>query len=183
MVLRHALLPSLAGPLLAIASTEGLHVLRVLPEAHAYRPLLARLIPALANNDTTLEEDPQAFRPLAVQLGEYFAGLRRTFDLPLSPHGTPFQKAVWQCIAMIPYGKLRSYGELAEQLGRPRAARAVGKAAAQNPLSLLIPCHRVIGSDGGLVGFASGTDLKARLLRLEGHTLAGARRVAPPRLF
>ncbi len=183
MVLRHAMLPTLAGPLLVVAGPDGLRYLRILPEIHAYRPDLARLVPGIPGDETELVEDPGAFTALARQLGEYFAGLRRGFDEPLAPTGTSFQTAVWHRIATIPYGKLRAYGELAADLGRPRATRAVGQAVAQNPLPIVIPCHRVIGAGGALVGFAGGTDLKARLLRLEGHTLIGARRIAPPQLF
>lgn len=101
------------------------------------------------------------------QLSEYFSGTRRRFDLPLAPQGTPFQRAVWQALTKIPYGETRSYGEIAAQLGKPGAARAVGMANHRNPIPVIIPCHRVIGADGSLTGYAGGTENKAVLLALE----------------
>jgi methylated-DNA-[protein]-cysteine S-methyltransferase len=105
------------------------------------------------------------------QVREYLAGRRREFDLPLEPSGTPFQRRVWQALRRIPYGETRSYGEVAAELGQPGAARAVGRANATNPICLIVPCHRVIGADGSLTGFAFGEDLKRRLLELEGALL------------
>jgi methylated-DNA-[protein]-cysteine S-methyltransferase len=105
------------------------------------------------------------------QLGEYFAGERREFDLPLAPQGTPFERAVWAELAKIPFGETRSYGEIARTLGRPGAARAVGRANGANPLPIVVPCHRVIGADGSLTGFGGGLDVKSRLLELEGAAL------------
>ncbi|MGR0480920.1 MAG: methylated-DNA--[protein]-cysteine S-methyltransferase [Candidatus Electronema sp. V4] len=101
------------------------------------------------------------------QLAEYFAGQRRVFDLPLSPQGTAFQKAVWTQIVLIPYGEIRSYGEIAARLGDANKARAVGGAAGKNPLPIVIPCHRVIGSSGRLTGFSGGLQIKEMLLALE----------------
>ena len=101
------------------------------------------------------------------QLREYFAGQRQTFSLPLDPRGTAFQKNVWAALLSIPFGETRTYGELARQLGTPAASRAVGAANGRNPLSIVVPCHRVIGSTGKLTGFAGGLDAKAYLLRLE----------------
>ena len=98
------------------------------------------------------------------QLGEYFAGQRRSFDLPLDAMGTEFQKRVWQALLQIPYGETRSYGQIAEQLGNPRAMRAVGAANGRNPLSIIAPCHRVIGARGDLTGFAGGIETKQFLL-------------------
>jgi len=103
------------------------------------------------------------------QLKEYFDGARKSFDLPLSLRGTPFQMAVWDALQKIPYGETRSYGDIARQVGRPGGARAVGMANNRNPISIIIPCHRVIGADGKLVGYGGGLDKKAFLLRLEGH--------------
>jgi O-6-methylguanine DNA methyltransferase len=187
MEFRHALLSTLAGPLLVVADQSGLRRIHILPEADVWRTELARLaalaLPDVPRDEIILTEDPDGFKTLAHQLGEYFAGLRRRFDVPLSPHGTDFQVKVWRQLLDIPWGQLRSYSQLAGDLGEPRAARAVGQAAAQNPLPILVPCHRLLGTDGSLVGFAGGTDLKARLLRLEGHTLADGERVRPPRLF
>ncbi len=102
------------------------------------------------------------------QLGEYFAGLRKGFDLPLDFAGTPFQRAVWNGLLEIPYGQTRTYRQLAERLGKPSATRAVGAANGRNPISIIVPCHRVIGSDGTLTGFAGGLAAKAHLLELEG---------------
>lgn len=101
------------------------------------------------------------------QLGEYFAGVRREFDLPLSPRGTTFQKAVWDQLLAIPYGERRTYGQLAAALGRPKASRAVGGACHSNPIAILIPCHRVVGAGGGLTGYAGGLAIKEYLLSLE----------------
>ncbi len=187
MVLYHALLSTLAGPLLAIGAPEGLRHLHLLPERDAWRVALARLAADAGkdsdSNTAILTENPDAFKSLAQQLGEYFAGLRRIFDVPLAPLGSRFQQDVWQRLMAIPFGEMRSYSRLARDLGSPHAARAVGQAAAQNPLLILIPCHRLLGKDGRLVGFSAGQELKARLLRLEGHTLTRGNRVRPPRLF
>lgn len=101
------------------------------------------------------------------QLGEYFAGDRRIFDVPLSFAGTDFQKRVWAALLAIPFGETRSYGEIADQLGAPGASRAVGAANGRNPISIIAPCHRVVGSDGKLTGFAGGLEAKRFLLDLE----------------
>ena len=101
------------------------------------------------------------------RLGEYFAGGRRSFDVPLSFAGTDFQKRVWSALLAIPFGQTRSYGEIAHQLGAPGASRAVGAANGRNPISIIAPCHRVVGSNGKLTGFAGGLDAKAFLLALE----------------
>lgn len=102
------------------------------------------------------------------QVREYFEEARKSFDLPLDLEGTPFQLAVWNALREIPYGETRSYGEIAQRIGRPGAARAVGAANHDNPVAIVVPCHRVIGSDGSLTGYAGGLDLKARLLAFEG---------------
>ena len=102
------------------------------------------------------------------ELEEYFAGRRTAFSVPLSMHGTPFQMAVWAALRAIPYGETRSYGELAAQIGRPRACRAVGMANHVNPLPILVPCHQVLGADGRLTGYAGGLNVKEFLLKLEG---------------
>jgi methylated-DNA-[protein]-cysteine S-methyltransferase len=107
-------------------------------------------------------------RAAAAQVSEYFAGRRRVFDLPLRPQGTPFQLAAWEALRRIPYGETRSYGEQAAAIGRATAARAVGAANARNRIVIVIPCHRVIGGDGSLTGFAAGLSRKRELLRLEG---------------
>lgn len=101
------------------------------------------------------------------QLTEYFAGIRRTFSLPLAPSGTPFQKAVWTQLAKIPFGQMRTYSQLADEMGRPGIARAIGSACHKNPIMIIIPCHRVIGANGSLTGYAAGLDVKEYLLALE----------------
>ncbi|MBR5284176.1 MAG: methylated-DNA--[Clostridia bacterium] len=103
------------------------------------------------------------------QLKEYFCGTRKIFDLPLSAKGTPFQQAVWEALRQIPYGEVRSYKEIAQTIGRPNACRAVGQANNRNPLLIVQPCHRVVGSNGNLTGFAHGLDAKAFLLNLESN--------------
>lgn len=112
------------------------------------------------------EEHP-VLRPAASQLAEYVLGSRTSFDLPLRPSGTPFQRDAWAALLAIPYGATRSYREQAEALGRPSAVRAVGAANGRNPIPVVIPCHRVIGSGGELTGYAGGTALKRALLDLE----------------
>ncbi|WP_334181742.1 methylated-DNA--[protein]-cysteine S-methyltransferase [Novosphingobium sp.] len=107
----------------------------------------------------------------AAQLAEYFAGERRAFDLPLDFRGTDFQKSVWAQLLTIPFGETRSYGELARALGNPTASRAVGAANGRNPISIIAPCHRVVGASGSLTGFAGGLETKAFLLKLEGPKL------------
>ena len=102
------------------------------------------------------------------QLTEYFAGQRREFDLPLAPAGTDFQRRVWELLREIPFGETVTYGDLARRLGNPRAARAVGMACNRNPIAIVVPCHRVVGSTGSLTGYAGGLDTKAFLLKLEG---------------
>ena len=101
------------------------------------------------------------------QLGEYFAGKRRTFDLVLAPRGTPFQMAAWEVLRTIPFGSTMTYGEQAAAIGNPRAVRAVGGANGRNPLAILVPCHRVIGANGQLTGYASGVERKRWLLDFE----------------
>ena len=105
------------------------------------------------------------------QLKEYFQGERQTFQLPLEPKGTPFQQKVWNTLQTIPYGKTWSYLQMAKAIGNPKACRAVGMANHRNPIGIIIPCHRVIGSNGDLVGYASGLDMKRYLLNLEKETL------------
>lgn len=110
-------------------------------------------------------EEP--FREVIQQLKSYFAGELREFRLKLAFNGTPFQKSVWSALQKIPYGQTWSYSDLAQNIGRPKAVRAVGAANGRNPLPIVIPCHRVIGKNGGLTGFAGGLDLKETLLALE----------------
>ncbi len=109
-------------------------------------------------------DDPSAFDEARGQLDEYFAGHRRTFDLPLAPRGAVFQERVWTALRAIPFAERRTYGEIASALGDPNLARAVGAANALNPISIVIPCHRVVGADGRLVGYAGGEERKRFLL-------------------
>ena len=103
----------------------------------------------------------------AMQLREYFAGTRKKFDVPLNPQGTDFQLSVWKALQNIPYGKTRSYKQIAQAIGNPKASRAVGMANNKNPIWILIPCHRVIGADGSLTGYGGGIEMKKRLLGIE----------------
>lgn len=111
-------------------------------------------------------------REMARQLKEYFEGKRTEFQIPLDPEGTEFQKRVWKELQKIPFGSTRSYGEIARALGKPGAARAIGQASGNNPIPILIPCHRVIGSRGQLTGYSGGMEIKIWLLRHEGFPLS-----------
>lgn len=119
-------------------------------------------------------EERAPFGEALRQLEAYFAGRLRRFELPLAPEGTAFQRRVWEALCAIPYGETLSYGELARRLGKPGASRAVGLANGRNPLPIVVPCHRVVGSDGSLTGFGGGLPTKTKLLRLEGARLAAA---------
>lgn len=123
--------------------------------------LSARIVPDDQQNELALSE-----------IHAYLRGRLRQFTVPVDLRGTEFQKSVWNAIASIPYGQTTSYGELAESIGRPKATRAVGQATGANPVPIIVPCHRVIGSSGGLTGFAGGLPLKERLLGLEQGTLS-----------
>jgi methylated-DNA-[protein]-cysteine S-methyltransferase len=149
------------GRLRLVAGRDGLHEIWFEQGRHqkAARP------------DWIRAAEPLAFA--RVQLEEYFAGERTTFDLPLRPLGTPFQLAVWQELARIPYGVTISYGELARRIEQPLAVRAVGAANGRNPLPIVVPCHRVIGSNGSLTGFGGGLPTKRYLLALEQRVAEG----------
>lgn len=125
-----------------------------------------------AGSDTAGKCVPSPTDPLlkkaVKQLDEYFAGKRKKFDLPLSMKGTEFQQKVWEALRAIPYGETRSYGDIAKAIGKPKAARAVGMANNRNPVSIIVPCHRVIGANGSLVGYGGGLKAKEFLLKLEG---------------
>ncbi|MDE2294357.1 MAG: methylated-DNA--[protein]-cysteine S-methyltransferase [Gammaproteobacteria bacterium] len=147
------------------------------------RALLAVLFDAeaapafVADEGPAIEDARAGVLPGAIrQLREYFDGTRREFDLPLAPRGTPFQQTVWRALRRIPYGRTLAYGELARRIGKPGAARAVGMANHHNPLSIVVPCHRVIGADGGLTGYGGGLDRKRWLLALEHGTAIPAPR-------
>ena len=113
--------------------------------------------------------DPDLSAAVRAEIREYFAGMRRQFTTNLSPGGSAFQKKVWAALLHIPFGETRSYGEVATEIGQPGAARAVGRANALNPICVIIPCHRVIGADGSLTGFAFGESIKRELLSLESN--------------
>ena len=121
-----------------------------------------------------LQHDPQ--QPILIeterQLAEYFAGTRNHFDLPLEPTGTEFQKKVWRALQEIPFGQTRSYLDLAKSIGSAKAVRAVGAANGKNPLSIVVPCHRIVGANGTLTGFAGGLEAKAKLLALEARKVS-----------
>ena len=116
--------------------------------------------------------DDRQLRPAAAQLAEYFAGKRTRFELPLAPRGTAFQKSVWAALMSIPFGQTASYGDIARVIGKPAASRAVGGANHRNPLSIIIPCHRVIGADGGMTGYGGELYRKRLLLDLESRVAA-----------
>lgn len=118
---------------------------------------------------SVIEETNPILLEAEKQLAEYFAGFRQDFSLKLDPIGTEFQRQVWQALQSIPFGETRSYGALAKQIGKPSASRAVGAANGKNPISIVVPCHRVIGATGKLTGFAGGLETKAHLLELEGQ--------------
>ncbi|TSI17641.1 methylated-DNA--[protein]-cysteine S-methyltransferase [Brevibacterium aurantiacum] len=117
--------------------------------------------------EPVLDDGLTVFAATGEQLAEYFAGTRVAFDIPLAPKGTEFQREVWQALTTIPYGVTAGYGELAAWISRPTAARAVGAANGRNPISIIVPCHRVIGANGALTGYAWGEEKKRRLLDLE----------------
>jgi methylated-DNA-[protein]-cysteine S-methyltransferase len=151
------------GSLKLIASDRGLAVL-VWDDEKDHR------VPRLA---ATPSDDHPILIEAERQLAEYFAGTRTSFTVPLDFAGTEFQREVWQALLTIPYGQTRSYGQIARQIGKPDAVRAVGAANGRNPISIIAPCHRVIGSTGKLVGFGGGLPVKAQLLAHEGGAFAG----------
>jgi len=130
------------------------------------------------------QPDLPVLRRAAAELAEYFAGERIAFDVPLAPVGTPFQRDVWRAIAGVPYGATIAYRELAARAGRPESIRAAGAATGRNPLSIIVPCHRIVGADGALTGYAGGLARKRALLALEHAAIAAAApRVAPVAAF
>ena len=145
---------------LVLAGTANALELVWLPAGRSTRPV----------PDPSWIEDRRAFDVPARQLAEYFAGTRRTFELALSPRGTAFQQRVWKALLAVPYGGTVSYGEIARRIDQPTAVRAVGLANGSNPIPIIIPCHRVIGSSGALTGYGGGLPIKRYLLDLEqGH--------------
>lgn len=150
------------GPILL--TSDGAHLTGLYLEVS--EAIEARLRKAFGV-DPTPADDLEVFSRAAAQLGEYFAGERTEFDIPLAAQGTEFQRAVWRALTEIPYGKTAGYGQLAANLGRPNSARAVGAANGKNPISIIVPCHRVIGADGSMTGYAWGEANKRHLLTLE----------------
>lgn len=130
----------------------------------------------LTDEPETISENEAVLKLAATEIEQYFRGVKTEFKLPLNPKGTSFQTRVWQALTQIPYGETRSYQDIAIQIGNPKAVRAVGGAVNKNPIMIIIPCHRVIGKDGSLVGFYGGLALKKKLLDLEkegsGHVLS-----------
>ena len=164
------------GPMFIGGSAAGLHRIDFIDSPDGRRSEAGYLVRLVKEAGGAPSRDAKAAARAAEQLAEYFAGRRTRFDLPLTPRGTAFQLAVWQALRGIPHGETASYGAIARAIGRPGAARAVGAAIGRNPLSVVVPCHRVVGADGTLTGYAGGLDRKARLLDLE----ARPRREAPP---
>ena len=160
----YTIMDSPVGPILLAGSAAGLSHIDLQAGTSSMEPAA----------DWTEDEIP--FSEAIGQLQAYFAGALREFELPLAAEGTPFQKEVWSALLDIPYGETISYGELAERLGKPGAARAVGLANGRNPLPIVVPCHRVIGSDGSLTGYGGGIDIKRALLDHETRNSASAER-------
>ncbi len=152
-------IPSPVGPVLLRARGGSLCELHFVKGDEAPEPSAA------------LREAPAVLQEVARQLEQYFAGRRRSFELPLDPAGTDFQRRVWAELRRIPWGQTCTYGELALRLGNPGASRAVGLANGRNPIGIIIPCHRVVGSSGRLTGYAGGLGIKRALLELEGWEL------------
>lgn len=154
-MIRYDMLPTSCGDLLVAINARGLvHVdfvagLRALPDMSGW------------------QQDGEALAPYLAEFSAYFTGRLQRFTLPLAAHGTAFQQAVWQALRDIPYGETRSYGDIARAIGKPSASQAVGAANGRNPLSIIVPCHRVIGQNGSLTGYAGGLPIKQQLLALE----------------
>jgi methylated-DNA-[protein]-cysteine S-methyltransferase len=153
--MRYTYIPSPLGELLVTRDDAGLTGLYLPTGRHATTP------------PPDGDRDDEAFDDVRIQLAEYFAGRRTVFDLPLNAHGTAFQKRVWTALCEIPYGQTASYGQTAEAIGAPTASRAVGLANGQNPISIIVPCHRVVGANGSLTGYGGGLEAKRWLLEHE----------------
>lgn len=156
----HTVIDSVVGTLTLVA--EERVIVGLYMDLQRHRP----------DDDALGEPDPRGrevepFKAAADQLDAYFAGERTRFDLPLAPRGSEFQQRVWAALQEIPYGRTESYGELAERIGSPGGARAVGLANGKNPIGIIIPCHRVVGADGSLTGYGGGLERKKQLLDLE----------------
>ncbi|MEC4672608.1 MAG: methylated-DNA--[protein]-cysteine S-methyltransferase [Nitrospirota bacterium] len=154
-IVRYCVIPSPVGHLLLAGDQKALHCLSFQDGKN----------PEIPSSHWIHDQKP--FNDVIQQLGEYFSGTRTTFSINLSPHGTPFQRRVWHALTKIPYGQTVSYGSIAKSIGQPTASRAVGSANGQNPLSIFVPCHRVIGQSGQLIGYGGGLHIKEKLLALE----------------
>jgi methylated-DNA-[protein]-cysteine S-methyltransferase len=160
---------SAIGPLFLAASAEGLVALEFdarLPGQQSIRPNPRHL--REERKGFEFEDSPRLLQPYVSELEEYFAGKRREFTFPLDLRGTDFQQACWQALLAIPYGETRTYADIARAVGKPTAFRAVGMANNRNPIAIVVPCHRVIASDGTLCGYGGGLEVKRKLLELEG---------------
>jgi len=160
---------SAIGPLFLAASAQGLVALEFdarLPGQQSIRPNPRHL--REEKKGITFEHSLRVMRPYLTELEEYFAGQRREFTFPLDLRGTDFQLACWRALLAIPYGETRTYADIARAVGRPTAFRAAGMANNRNPIAIVVPCHRVIASDGTLCGYGGGLDVKRKLLELEG---------------
>ena len=153
--LQYRIIGSPIGPLTLAGTGSTLMHLRMVNQTH--EPDRSGWEPA----------DPNAFADVVTQLSSYFAGTLTEFDVDIQSPGTEFQRRVWAALQTIPYGETRSYGQIAEQIGSPAASRAVGLANGRNPISIIVPCHRVVGSSGGLTGYGGGIERKRALLQLE----------------
>lgn len=152
------------GPVQVAFDAEGAVIYLGFVDHEFRAPLLAKV----AQRGPAIHLDPGEVVRLREQLDDYAAGRRTAFDLPLRLHGSPFEQRVWAALQRITFGETRSYGQLAAELGNSNLSRAVGRANGANPISILVPCHRVIGAGGALTGYAGGLPMKERLLRLEG---------------
>lgn len=162
----HTRIPTPIGELLLVADGDALTGLYF--PAHRYPPTPDAIGP---------DGDDEVFATTAAQLAEYFAGERTDFELPLAPRGDEFSQRVWDILRAIPYGETTTYGTIARSLGNPALAQRVGQAVGHNPISIIVPCHRVLGADGSLTGFAGGLERKRYLLELEEPAAASAERL------
>lgn len=173
-ILHSTTVASPVGPLFLAASDSGLVALEFdarLPDQQTIRPNPRDLREENHSRKSRVfqfEDSTRAMRAYSQQLEEYFAGKRREFACALDLRGTDFQRACWRALLTIPYGETRSYGDIARVVGRPQGFRAVGMANNRNPVAIIVPCHRVIASDGTLCGYGGGLDVKRKLLELEG---------------
>jgi methylated-DNA-[protein]-cysteine S-methyltransferase len=166
---RYAAFPSPIGDLVAGVTGDGLFLL----EFADAESLTAKPLPGVEQGPQRGQPEHRILRQLRAELDGYFSGKRRAFDVPLAMRGTPFQLDVWRELVKVPYGNTTNYAEIARRVGRGRAVRAVGQANGRNPIVILVPCHRIVSSDGSLGGYSSGLDRKRYLLDLERRFAGG----------